>query len=85
MIGHADAVEALSSESFDVVVIGGGITGAGVALDASARGFSVALVEQADFGSGTSSRFVDTRPRRPAGRAWPRLPPSSVVCSTGSE
>ena len=56
MIGHADAVEALSSESFDVVVIGGGITGAGVALDASARGFSVALVEKADFASGTSSR-----------------------------
>ena len=56
MIGHADALEALSSESFDVVVIGGGITGAGVALDASARGYSVALVEKADFASGTSSR-----------------------------
>jgi glycerol-3-phosphate dehydrogenase len=56
MIGHADALEALSSESFDVVVIGGGITGAGVALDASARGYSVALVEQADYAAGTSSR-----------------------------
>ena len=56
MIGHADALEALSSESFDVVVIGGGITGAGVALDASARGYSVALVEKADFAAGTSSR-----------------------------
>ena len=56
MIAHADAVEALATESFDVVVIGGGITGAGVALDASARGFSVALVEKADFASGTSSR-----------------------------
>ncbi len=40
----------------DVVVVGGGITGAGVALDAAARGYSVALVERADFASGTSSR-----------------------------
>ena len=37
-------------------MIGGGITGAGVALDAASRGFSVALVEKADFASGTSSR-----------------------------
>ena len=39
-----------------MVVIGGGITGAGVALDAASRGYSVALVEQADYSSGTSSR-----------------------------
>jgi glycerol-3-phosphate dehydrogenase len=50
------AIETLSSERFDVVVIGGGITGAGVALDAASRGYSVALVEKADFASGTSSR-----------------------------
>ncbi len=50
------ALETLAGESFDVVVIGGGITGAGVALDASSRGYSVALAEQADFASGTSSR-----------------------------
>ncbi len=50
------ALETLAGESFDIVVIGGGITGAGVALDASSRGYSVALVEQADFASGTSSR-----------------------------
>ncbi|HSP54144.1 MAG TPA: FAD-dependent oxidoreductase, partial [Dehalococcoidia bacterium] len=51
----------LSHESFDVVVIGGGITGAWIALDASMRGLSVALVERGDFASGTSnrsSRFV---------------------------
>ncbi len=41
--------------SFDILVIGGGITGAGVALDAAARGLSVALVERGDFVSGTSS------------------------------
>jgi len=43
-------------EAFDVVVVGGGATGVGVAIDAAARGFSVALVEQSDFGKGTSSR-----------------------------
>ena len=46
----------LESEMFDVVVIGGGVTGAGCALDAASRGLSVALVEQRDFASGTSSR-----------------------------
>jgi glycerol-3-phosphate dehydrogenase len=56
MIARDRALEALQSERFDLVVIGGGITGAGVALDAASRGYSVALVEKADFGSGTSSR-----------------------------
>jgi glycerol-3-phosphate dehydrogenase len=46
----------LGSEAFDVLVIGGGITGAGVALDAVARGYKVALVEKIDFASGTSSK-----------------------------
>ena len=46
----------LANQRFDVLVIGGGITGAGVALDAAARGYSVALVEKADFASGTSSK-----------------------------
>ncbi len=49
-------VERLAREQFDVLVIGGGITGAGVALDAAARGYSVALVEKVDFASGTSSK-----------------------------
>ena len=56
MIGRADALAALERDEFDVVVIGGGITGAGVALDAASRGYSVALVEKADYASGTSSR-----------------------------
>src|SRR5690606_30493731 len=42
--------------SYDVLVIGGGITGAGVALDAAARGLRTALVERDDFAAGTSSR-----------------------------
>jgi glycerol-3-phosphate dehydrogenase len=46
----------LSSETFDVLVIGGGITGAGVLLDAAARGLRAGLVEARDFASGTSSR-----------------------------
>ena len=49
-------LERLESESFDVLVIGGGITGTGVALDAAARGLRTALVERDDFRSGTSSR-----------------------------
>ena len=56
MLNRARAIEAMVAERFDVVVIGGGITGAGVALDAASRGYSVALVEKADFASGTSSR-----------------------------
>src|SRR4051812_27915227 len=56
MLSRSDAVNALAGEPFDVLVIGGGITGAGVALDAATRGYSVALVERADFASGTSSR-----------------------------
>jgi glycerol-3-phosphate dehydrogenase len=50
------ALERLASESFDVLVIGGGITGAGVALDAASRGLKTALVEKDDFASGTSSK-----------------------------
>src|SRR5207302_1787078 len=56
VIARRDALVALSGEEFDLVVVGGGITGAGVALDAATRGYSVALVERADFASGTSSR-----------------------------
>jgi glycerol-3-phosphate dehydrogenase len=46
----------LKDEAFDLVVIGGGITGAGIVLDAAARGLKVALVEKNDFASGTSSK-----------------------------
>jgi glycerol-3-phosphate dehydrogenase len=56
VIARAQALTALSDNEFDLVVVGGGITGAGVALDAATRGFSVALIERADFAAGTSSR-----------------------------
>lgn len=49
-------VNTLNYYEFDVLVIGGGITGAGIALDAVTRGMSVALVEMQDFAAGTSSR-----------------------------
>src|SRR3954464_3237104 len=56
MLDRPRALAALADEVFDVVVVGGGITGAGVALDAATRGYSVALVEKRDFAAGTSSR-----------------------------
>src|SRR5918998_410241 len=56
MLSRADALKALPEEEFDVAVVGGGVTGAGVALDAASRGYSVAIVERADWASGTSSR-----------------------------
>ena len=53
---RADSLRRLGEERFDLLIIGGGITGAGVALDAAARGLKVALVEKDDFASGTSSK-----------------------------
>ena len=50
------ALERLRNETFDVVVVGGGITGVGCALDAASRGLRTALVERDDFASGTSSK-----------------------------
>jgi glycerol-3-phosphate dehydrogenase len=56
MLTRPAAIEAISGRHFEVVVIGGGITGAGVALDAASRGYSVALLERGDYAVGTSSR-----------------------------
>ena len=53
---RTNIINILNRYSFDVLVIGGGITGAGIALDAASRGLSVALVEMQDFAAGTSSR-----------------------------
>src|SRR5215203_4021478 len=53
---RASALRRLSSEPFDVVIVGGGVVGAGSALDAATRGLDVALVEARDYASGTSSR-----------------------------
>jgi len=50
------ALVALADQEFDVLVIGGGVTGAGCALDAASRGLSVALIEMRDWAAGTSSR-----------------------------
>jgi len=56
LISRAEAIEAIAGQHFEVVVIGGGITGVGVALDAASRGYSVALLEARDYAIGTSSR-----------------------------
>jgi len=53
---RADAIEALEHKELDVLVVGGGIVGTGAALDAVTRGLRVGIVEQRDWGSGTSSR-----------------------------
>ncbi|PWL40061.1 glycerol-3-phosphate dehydrogenase [Flagellimonas aquimarina] len=49
-------IQEVTKETFDLVVIGGGITGGGIALDAASRGMKVALLEKGDFASGTSSK-----------------------------
>ncbi len=53
---RTDALEALAGERFDVLIVGGGIVGAGALLDATSRGLRAALVEQRDIASGTSGR-----------------------------
>ncbi|QSQ12104.1 glycerol-3-phosphate dehydrogenase [Myxococcus landrumensis] len=53
---RSERLKALATEEFDVLIIGGGVTGAGSARDATLRGLKVALVEREDFASGTSSR-----------------------------
>ncbi|MGH9067677.1 MAG: glycerol-3-phosphate dehydrogenase/oxidase, partial [Acidimicrobiales bacterium] len=53
---RSSSLERLGAEAFDVLVVGGGVTGAGVALDAAARGLRTGLVEARDLASGTSSR-----------------------------
>ena len=53
---RAEALRAMSTSSYDVVVIGAGMTGAGVALDAASRGLRVALIDRGDIASGTSSK-----------------------------
>ncbi len=56
MLYRTNALRKMSAEGVDVLVIGGGITGAGIALDAASRGLKVGLLEKNDFASGTSSR-----------------------------
>jgi glycerol-3-phosphate dehydrogenase len=55
-VGRKETLNKIAKETYDLVVIGGGITGAGIALDASSRGMKVLLLEKGDFASGTSSK-----------------------------
>ncbi|MGM9950639.1 MAG: glycerol-3-phosphate dehydrogenase/oxidase [Lysinibacillus sp.] len=56
VLNRHEQIDRATEETFDLLVIGGGITGAGIALDAAARGLSVVLLEMQDFAEGTSSR-----------------------------
>lgn len=56
VLNRKEIIQQLKNEKFDVLVVGGGITGAGIALDAVTRGMKIALVEMQDFAAGTSSR-----------------------------
>jgi glycerol-3-phosphate dehydrogenase len=53
---RSDSLDSLRNDTFDVVVVGGGVTGAGAVLDAASRGLRAALIERDDFASGTSSK-----------------------------
>lgn len=55
-LNRPEMIQRIDDEMFDLLVIGGGVTGCGIALDAASRGLKVALVEQRDFASGTSSK-----------------------------
>ena len=59
---HASLLGRLASEPFDVLVVGGGATGAGIARDGALRGLSVALVDAGDFASQTSSHSSRSAP-----------------------
>lgn len=56
VLDRASQIEKLQTEQFDLAIIGGGVTGAGIALDAASRGLKVCLVEKSDFASGTSNK-----------------------------
>jgi glycerol-3-phosphate dehydrogenase len=53
---RAKQLQSLSTEEYDLLVIGGGVTGCGIALDAASRGMKVGLIEKVDFAAGTSSK-----------------------------
>lgn len=56
VLNRAEQIEKLQTTKFDLAIIGGGVTGAGIALDAASRGLKVCLVEKNDFASGTSNK-----------------------------
>jgi glycerol-3-phosphate dehydrogenase len=56
ILKRAQLLETASTQKFDLVIIGGGVTGAGIALDAASRGMKICLVEKNDFASGTSNK-----------------------------
>ena len=78
---RTDNLTRLGVGTFDVLVVGGGVTGAGVALDASARGLRTALVERDDFASGTSTAGCATS-RTATSASCTRPSTSASACCT---
>ena len=78
---RAANVQRFQRDKFDIAIMGGGITGAGIARDAALRGLSVALLEKGDFGSGTSSKspISATPPPRHCALACTTAPIVSVA------
>ncbi len=58
VLGRSETIKEMSSKEFDLLVIGGGIIGSGILLDAASRGMKTALIEMQDFGESTSSRYT---------------------------
>jgi glycerol-3-phosphate dehydrogenase len=56
ILNRAEQIKTVSAQKFDLVIIGGGVTGAGIALDAASRGMKICLIEKNDFASGTSNK-----------------------------
>lgn len=56
VLNRAQQIKTLKTQKFDLVIIGGGVTGAGIALDAASRGMKTCLIEKNDFASGTSNK-----------------------------
>jgi glycerol-3-phosphate dehydrogenase len=56
ILQRAELIETATSQKFDLIIIGGGVTGAGIALDAASRGMKICLIEKNDFASGTSNK-----------------------------
>ena len=72
------ALESMSSDGVDVLVVGGGVTGAGIALDAVTRGLRVGIVEAQDWASGTSSTAVCATSTSSTSRSSPSLSESAA-------
>ena len=59
VLDRQQQLDTIQSTTFDLIIIGGGVTGAGIVLDAASRGLNVCLIEKNDFASGTSNKSTN--------------------------